>query len=132
MPHFETFRRGGSATAEPPHVTVLKRGALSINRAAFQALGSPTFVDLLYDAQESIIGLRTAQRESETAQRVRPTSGRGPVLISAMAFVKFHRLDVSVTKRWPAYLDGGVLCIDLRTDGVPVTSNRAATGRVEL
>ena len=46
-----------------------------------------------------------------------------------MAFSHFYELDTTLTRRWPAYVEDGVLCIDLANSaGVPVTSNRAARG----
>src|ERR1700744_887463 len=98
MRRVEAYRRGDRATPETPYVTLLKRGALSLSRSAYRALGSPEFVDLLFDAPELIIGLRAAEPDADTAQRVRPTSAHGPVHVSAMAFVKYHRLDVSMSR----------------------------------
>lgn len=109
-----------------PHVTIQKRGTLSLNRSAFDALGAPDAVELLYDRDARIVGLRAAPVTSDDASLVRATSkvGRGPWVVSAMAFTKFYEIDISTTLRHEAYLEDGVLCVDLRRSGVPVTSNR--------
>ena len=54
-------------------------------------------------------------------------AGSGPYVITAMAFLRFYDLTHDTSRRWPAHLTGGVLCIDLTTPGTPVTSNRAHT-----
>jgi hypothetical protein len=130
MPQFETFGRDLSAANSTPSVTVLRRGAFSINRAAYTALGAPRSVQFLYDVSESIIGIQATDPSSDTAHRVRPTTAHGPVLVSAMAFLRFHQLGLVAATRWAAFLDDGVLCVDLKTRGIPVTSNRADTGRL--
>lgn len=128
MPNFESFNRRMVPLKSVPHVTIQKRGTLSLNRSAYVALESPDAVELLYDRDERVIGLRPVPASDKDASHVRASapSDRGPWVVSAMAFTKFYDIDTSTTMRWEAYLDDGVLCVDLRTEGVPVTSNRAA------
>lgn len=110
-----------------PHVTIQKRGTISMNRSAFLAAGSPDAVELLYDRDARIIGLRAIEVNAHNAYHVRhpSRSANGPWIISAMAFTKFYDIDTSTTLRWDAYLDGGALCVDLNQSATPVTSNRA-------
>ena len=127
MPQFETFTKHLIRLQHEPQVTIQRRGALSLNRPAYLALGSPDAVELLYDADARIVGLRAVDSGVEHAYAVRPaTSGaNGRCAISAMAFTKFYGIDTSRSLRWPAYLDDGVLCVDLTGEPTPVTSNRA-------
>jgi hypothetical protein len=126
MANFELFHRSLVPLKSEPSVTIQKRGTVSLNASAFAALGSPDSVELLYDSQQRIVGLRPVDRRSETAYRVRPpATGSGPYLVSATMFLRFHDLEVSVSRRWPSFVDNGVLCVDLKTPGVAVTSNRA-------
>lgn len=110
-----------------PHVTLHKRGTISLNRSAYVALDSPDAVELLYDRERRIIGLRTIDAKAENSYHVRSTarSASGPWIISAMAFTKFYDIDISVSLRWPAYLDVDVLCVDTSVEGIAVSSNRA-------
>ena len=126
MPNFESFNRRMVPLRSVPHVTIQKRGAFSLNRSAYEALGAPDAVELLYDRDERIIGLRAAPATDADASHVRASSrsASGPWMVSAMAFTKFYDIDTSVTRRHEAYLDDDVLCVDLRKDGEPVTSNR--------
>ncbi|MDP9115721.1 MAG: hypothetical protein M3O28_00330 [Actinomycetota bacterium] len=129
MPNFETFRRALLPLKSEPFVTIQKRGTMSLNLSAFVALDSPVSVELLYDRGKEIVGIRVADPRADNAYHVRTTSPSGPFVVSAMAFTKFYDLDIAVTRRWPAYLDNGVLCVDLTKDGLPVTSNRARRRR---
>lgn len=115
MPDFESFSRRMLPLKSQPHVTIQKRGSMSLNRSAFVALGEPESVELLFDRTASIVGLRATAPNAENAYHVRRSSrsSSGPWLISAMAFIKFYDVDVSATRRWPAYLDDDVLCVDL-------------------
>jgi hypothetical protein len=130
VPNFETFRRSLVPLRSEPSVTIQKRGAVSLNLSAYTALGSPDSVELLFDAALQIVGLRPVDPKADSAYRVRPGSGvGGPFLVSAATFLRFHDIAVEASTRWPAALDGDVLCVDLTAPGVPVTSNRANTGR---
>jgi hypothetical protein len=127
MPNFETFSRRMVPLKTDPHVTIQKRGTISLNKSAYLAIGSPDSVELLYDRDARIIGLRKVSGDAENAYHVRASSQSpsGPWVISAMAFTKFYDIDTTTSQRWDAYLDDDVLCVDLRREGTPVTSNRA-------
>lgn len=131
MPNFESFSRRMLPLKVEPFVTIQKRGTISLNRSAFAALGAPDAVELLYDRQRGIVGLRAIDPRAENAYQVRRTSSSasGPWVISAMAFTKFYDIDTSCSRRWVAFLDDGVLCADLSADGTQVSSNRAAKPR---
>lgn len=127
MPNFESFSRGLVPLKSDPTLTIHKRGLLSLNRSAFDALGSPDAVELLYDRQAAIVGLRTTSGSAGDAVYVRPAtrSASGPWVVSAMAFVRYYEIDTEVSRRWAAYLDDGVLCVDLTGPAESVSSNRA-------
>jgi hypothetical protein len=130
VPHdFESFSRQVVASARRPQITIQRRGTLSINRAAFEALGSPLAVELLFDASNQILGLRATSVDAERAYPVRGV-GKTPTryLIAGTAFTKHHHIPTEVSRRWYAEVDGEILFIDLRTEGTEVTSNRRGTG----
>ncbi|MGI8761390.1 MAG: hypothetical protein ACR2LF_08895 [Jatrophihabitantaceae bacterium] len=127
MPDFETFSRGLVPLKSQPQVTIQKRGAISLNKSAYVALDTPDAVELLYDRDKHIVGIRPVDARAGHAYPLRPStrSASGPYVISAMAFTKFYDIDTSVTLRWFAYVEDGVLCVDLCHEATPVTSNRA-------
>ncbi|PZS30953.1 MAG: hypothetical protein DLM58_12765 [Pseudonocardiales bacterium] len=127
MPNFETFSRDLLQLKAKPRVTILRRGILSLNQPAYSAFGSPDAVELLYDPGERVIGLRPVDHHAENSYVVRRPrgGGRGPFVITAMAFAKLYDIDTTQSLRWDAFLDNGVLCVCLNDAATPVTSNRA-------
>ncbi len=125
MPNFETFTKRLVPLGKRPYLTIQKRGIISLNQAAFLALGSPETVELLFDAHQRILGLRAVDAMIEHAYPVRRVGiGATSYVIAARAFTKHYRIDTAVSRRWPATLDTGVLCIDLKTQGTIVTGNK--------
>ncbi len=56
---------------DEPMFTLQSRGLISLNEAAFKALGEPVAVALLYDVNKGIIGLRKVPRAYHACFRVR-------------------------------------------------------------
>ncbi|MGI8868349.1 MAG: hypothetical protein ACR2F6_05730 [Mycobacteriales bacterium] len=131
MANFESFNRWMLPLKADPHVPIQKRGTISLNRSAFAAIGSPDAVELLYDRERGIVGLRPIDVKADNAYHVRRTSASasGPWVISAMGFTRFYDIDTSVSLRWAAYLENEVLCADISKEGTPVSSNRARKPR---
>lgn len=129
MPNFKTFTKRMIPLARDPYVTIQRRGIISINAAAFELLGAPKAIELLYDPDEHIIGFRAVDEHEEHAYAFREASGKsvGPYIVSGTAFTKYFGIDTSKSLRWRAALDGDVLCVDLNTEGSEVTSNRNRT-----
>jgi len=101
---------------------------LHLNKAAVDLLDRPAAVELLYDRERRIVGVRaTADREDLSAFKLSITRDGGGAKVAAHSFTNHYGVDTTHARRWPAYLDGGVLCVDLNGDGTPVTSNRSST-----
>src|ERR1700728_368181 len=131
MPQFEVFRKRMAPLVKTPYVTIQKRGVLSINAAAYTALGQPEAVELLYDPDEKIVGLRRTERDSEHAYPVRTTASQSEstFMVSATAFTKYYGIDTTTSVRRPARMDSEVLCVDLKDPGTAIVGNRV---RVEM
>ena len=138
MPTFEVFTARTTVRSTEPLVTVHKRGTISLNSSAWSAIGEPTAVELLYDPEHRVIGLRPAGPDAEHAYPVRSSSGTGrpPYLVSAIAFTKFYKISTEHSLRWHATVEQNVLCVQLNSPATMVTSNRAGSrarlGRSEL
>ena len=76
MPDFESFSRTMLSLDADPRITIHKRGTISLNRSAFAALGSPDAVELLFDRQRSIVGLRAVDQKADNAYLVRTGARR--------------------------------------------------------
>ncbi len=124
---FEVFNKKLAPLAKGPSVTIQKRGLMSVNRAAYALLGEPKAVELLFDKDERVIGLRPVDESAPHAYPLRPQSsksGSGPLMLAGTAFTHYYGIDTSVSMRWVPTLQGDVLCIDLKQEGVIATSNR--------
>lgn len=125
---FETFKRQRAQVSAEPAVTIQKRGTLSLNVAAYNALEQPDAVELLYDRAQQLVALRKVVVGTPHAYPVRQL-GSGPTpstwLISGKAFASYYGIDVETARRWVAKLEpDGMLVLDLKTPSTPVPGNR--------
>lgn len=126
---FEVYQKGSAPVASVPSVTVQKRGLISINRATFAMMKEPEAVELMWDKDRGVIGLRPVPLSAPNAYPVRPQSadaGRGPLLIAANLFTRYIGLDTDEAHRWTPRMEDDVMCIDVSTPGAKVNSNRKA------
>ncbi len=129
MPTWETFKKRMVPLTKAPYVTIQKRGTMSFNKSAHAALGSPEAVELLYDADAQIIGVRAVEPTVEHAYPIRATGGgknddAGSYMVSGRAFTVYYKIDTEVSRRYPATMADDILCIDLTGQATEVTSNR--------
>ncbi len=124
---FEVFDKRAATATKSPMATIQKRGMFSINRAAYQALGEPESVELLYDPEEKLIGFRPV---SPTSPRAFPVRAQGAndstFMIAGRAFTQNYGLDTEVARRYAVEMKDGILVLDLKSDSVDVTGPRAA------
>ena len=108
-------------------VALLKSGWISLSETTYTELGGPQAVELLFDAGAEIVGFRAVDEHSDTAHliRVAGTKPQRSYSITALAFLRRYRIDVTVSRRWAAYVQDGVECMDLRGPAQVLSSNRA-------
>lgn len=129
---FETFTKRMTPLGRKPYVTIQKRGLMSFNKAAHIALGEPSAVELMYNKDAQIIAVRAASEDVAHAYPFRSLGGQkkdGPAdpttfIVGATAFTNYYAIPTEVSKRWQAEVVDKVLFIDLKTEGLVVTSNR--------
>lgn len=125
---FKVFEKGSAPASNVPSATIQKRGLISLNRAAFGMIGSPDAVELLWDADRQVVGLRPSSPSNPNAYPARPQSqgsSKGPILIAGSLFTRYIGLDTTEARRWVPSVEDGVLCLDLTTPGQRVRSNRS-------
>lgn len=127
MPNWVTFDKYATPTPGEPFVTIQRGGKLiTLNGAAYRALESPEAVELLYDPDERLVGLRPADSRSARAYIVRQMAkSTSTHTIAGAAFVQHWGIDTSIALRYPAYMDDGCLVIDLKQKGADVTGVRS-------
>jgi hypothetical protein len=115
---FETFTRQRKSDRQP-YVTMQKKGVISLNKAAFDALDQPDSVELLYDSESRLVALRKVDSSVEHAYQVRaPVENHATWLVSGAAFVSYYEIDNSESIRRPARIEQDLLVIDLNHPGV--------------
>lgn len=125
---FTVYEKGSAPVSTVPTLTIQKRGLLSMNRAAYEMMDSPDAVELLWDADRRVIGLRSAPVDGPNSYPVRAQSAdssKGPLLIAGSLFTRFIGLDTSEAKRWVPQMEQGVLCVDLNKPHQRAASNRS-------
>ena len=121
---FETFKRQRVRPGTDPLITIQKKGVFSLNRSAYEALGSPDWVELLYDHDSRLVAIRKVDESVEHAYRCRTFGKGGTWLVSGTAFSNYYGIDTSTPTRRAAHMEDDMLVIDLNDPGTAVTSNR--------
>ena len=101
MPNFVEFDRQDShAVPDDPMFTLQRRGLISMNMAAFKALGEPAAVALLYDTDEGIIALRKVSRSHPNGYPVRKQANSRSYLVAATGLTSYYRIPTEVSRRY--------------------------------
>jgi hypothetical protein len=129
---FEVYDKRRASASKHPYVTMQRRGPFSFNRAAYELMGSPEAIELLYDRDEERIGFRPASPDRPQAFPVR-AQGKNSVthIVAGQSFANHYGLDVSVARRYPVRMEGEILVLDLRGDSVEATGPRARSSEDE-
>jgi hypothetical protein len=103
------------------YTTLTPKGIFKLNRAAFERLGSPEAVKILYDPDNSRIGFQPTSAQLKNAYRVVRFGNHGGRIIRAHRLITQFGLDLPATVRfYDADIDrDGILLLDLRTARVP-------------
>ncbi len=128
---YELFDKRAVPSTTKPWVTLQKGGLLSINATAFEKIGAPEAVEVLYNKAERKIALRPASMDSPRAFPIRKQGAGGNIkptnLVSLTAFCNYHGIDTSSARRYrPEFADElGVLIVDLAQEAADATGPRA-------
>ena len=116
---FELFtdRNVRKVTAEPL-VTLQRSGGFALNQAAYEALGEPKRIELLYDRDERIIGFRPTEDAQAHTYPVSQANASHYYTFSGHAFRTHYGLDERDTGRFRARLIDGLLTVDLKEEPV--------------
>ena len=124
MPRFVEFERESAGSAETPMFTLQARGLLSLNHAAYRALGQPDHVALLYDEEEQVVGVRLVAEDHPNAHRVRPQGGS--YIVGAQKFTSHYGIKPLVAQRFMAHDYGNGVWGFVLTEGRSVANRRGA------
>ena len=111
---FELYIKGKTPRTPWPRVSILKRGAISFNEAAFGALGSPKAVQLLFNRTEQLVGIRPCDPSHPSAHSVRSQAGARSYVVGCQGFLQFCGIKTDVSRRYRGRLQGSMLEVDLK------------------
>jgi hypothetical protein len=109
---FELFTDKGRRRARSawPYLTVTRNGDFTFDRASWESIGSPEHVEIIYDRDARVIGVRATA--SEDGYKVRP-NGVKACLINARVFCRYLEIDHSVARRRPVHCQDRALYVFL-------------------
>ena len=122
--NFEVFDKRSTPLVKRPVVTVQTKGMLSMNASAYHAIGTPKAVELLYDREQQVVGIRGVEQEAPHAYPVRGAGTGSTFIVSGRAFFGFYGIPTERPVRRDASVVDDVLIIDLKDPGRDATSNR--------
>lgn len=111
---FETFTKRHTRTTTLALATLQKRGTLGLNRVAYESLGSPEAVELLFDKKNEVIGLRPVEITQPHAYPIRKQINSDSFLVALQAFSGHYGLKYGDARRIITSVHDGVLIIDLK------------------
>lgn len=116
MLNFEKFRRSNITSGAVPMVSIHLRGIMALNQQAREALGNPDAIELFYDQEERVIGMKGALRSSPDAYAIRHHA-RHSSQIAGQSFLEFYDIPQNVRgRRYKAEKDDTFLTVDLTQD----------------
>lgn len=127
MPNFEVFDRKSKPVATQPLVTLQASGTFSMNRAAYEALGNPEAVDLLYDREERVVGFRAADKEDAHSYPIKPQQNSLNYQTAGRAFCTYYNIETGSARRFAARMFEDILAIDLKESSQTVSRNGRVT-----
>lgn len=127
---FELFVKYPPAVEKSPAIALHRNGDFSINPQAWALMERPETVQLLWAAEEEVVGLRPCAADAPSAYTLRlrrQTAGAdldGPWTVPGKAFTSRYGIDITEGRRFRVYVEEGVLCFKI-SEGVVVSSSNA-------
>jgi hypothetical protein len=115
-PVFEVFTQVGPIKENGPALTLRLDGSVTINAAAYELLGRPNFVELLYAREQRTLGLRPCAPTVAHARIVRRDKDNKRTFVSARPLLKFYGMEGARAANGPARQYGDVLAVQLTVD----------------
>jgi hypothetical protein len=124
MPNFVEFSRQDSRRDDEPMFTLQTRGNISMNHAAFKALGEPAAVVFLYDGDEGIVAFRKVARNYPNGYMVRKQPNASSYLVAAQGFTSFNKINCDDSRRFVGHDYGDHTWGFHLAEGVVIKSTR--------
>ncbi len=110
---FEVFGGRASRGRRGSYVTLQKAGIIVLSPEAWDALGSPEAVELLFSQERRAVGIRAAAPDAAHAYRTRKVASTLGRLVTAKAFFTAYGIALEKAQRFPATMNGAMLTVPL-------------------
>lgn len=111
---FEVFTGRSTHSDIIPYVTFMSSGSkISLNQSAYTSLGSPEYVQFLFDRKQRVMGLQASEKSKSYAYKVQKSANANSYAVTAVAFIEYAGIKSAVSKRYQAKLIKGVLAVEL-------------------
>ncbi len=113
---WEKWQRRIRPSTKDPMVTLSKSGLIGLNSAiARNILGDSKYAVLLFDRQQSLVGIKLLKANEPDAYPIKVTKSRSHAALSGLAFMKSHGLVPQETTAFPADFEpsDGLLVVDV-------------------
>jgi hypothetical protein len=132
---FEVFSKRSAGKMRQPTITVQKRGTLSVNASAAAFLAGGEIPDeevpleLLFDRERNILGMRRAQTEHVSVYMLRKQAKSDSFLIAGKAFTAYYGIPTGEARRYVAKDFGeGVLGAELGGEYTDASREESGAG----
>ena len=113
MGSFEKFTKR-RLKVEGPRIGLQNRGNFSLNHAAYQLMGEPALIALLYDEEGRRIGFQPTNKDDASAYPVRKQKAAQSYIVSGRAFCRYYRITFGDgVQYFTPRLEGDTLVLDL-------------------
>lgn len=112
---WEEFSDPGTPRIAKLHVSMSPTGNMMVSRNAYEALGNPSHVVMLWEDETSTIGLRPVPPRTLNAFKLYDSGRAGAYRFHALRFITKHDIRLDYTVRFPtAVIEDGVLLLELK------------------
>jgi hypothetical protein len=127
---FEVFSRRAVSRVKEPTITIQRRGTISLNAATAALITGledleamqEVPLELLYDREEKLVGIRRAKAETMTTYKMRKQKNADSFLLAGKMFTTFYGIDTGDSKKYRARdLGDGIIGFGLSDDNVTVS-----------
>ncbi len=121
---WEEFTRRSTATTTKALLTIQSGGNFGLNLAAYELLGRPERVVLLFDRGRQRLGLRKADEGVRHSYPVKAQSAKASFVVVGKAFTGHYGISLGTPRRYLGALEGDILAFDLTQEPLPTVVRR--------
>ena len=128
MEKFEVYDRKLKRSDPHPLVTLQASGAFSMNERAFELLGHPDQIELLFNAEGEQVGFHAASEDSPYGYPIREQPNSKNFQTAGRGFCRHHGIQTGQARRFAAELHDDVLVIGLERPEHVLAGRRGTQG----